>query len=49
MLYTIAVILAVLWLLGFVTGTTMGGLVHFLIVIAIIMVLFQVLSGRRVG
>ncbi len=49
MLYTIAVILAVLWLLGFVSGTTMGGLVHFLIVIAIIMVLFQVLSGRRVG
>ena len=49
MLYTIAVILAVLWLLGFVSGTTMGGLVHFLIVIAIIMVLFQVLRGRRVG
>jgi len=49
MLLTIAVILAVLWLLGFVTGTTMGGLVHFLIVIAVIMVLFQLLSGRRVG
>lgn len=47
MLFTIAAILAVLWLLGFVSGTTVGGLVHVLLVIAIIMVLFQVLSGRR--
>lgn len=49
MLFTIAAILAVLWLLGFVSGTTVGGFVHVLLVIAIIMVLFQVLSGRRVG
>ena len=49
MLFTIAVILAVLWLLGFVSGTTLGGLIHLLIVIAVIMVLFQLLSGRRVG
>jgi len=48
MLFTIAVILAVLWLLGFITGTTMGGLIHFLIVIAVIMVVIQLLSGRRV-
>ncbi len=47
MLFTIAAILAVLWLLGFITGTTMGGVVHVLIVIAVIMVLFQLLSGRR--
>ncbi|QOC22053.1 lmo0937 family membrane protein [Wenzhouxiangella sp. AB-CW3] len=49
MLFTIAAILAVLWLLGFVSGTTLGGLIHLLIVIAVIMVLFQLLSGRRVG
>jgi hypothetical protein len=49
MLFTIAVILAVLWLLGFVSGTTMGGLVHILLVLAVIMVVFQLLSGRRVG
>lgn len=49
MLFTIAAILVVLWLLGFITGTTMGGLVHLLIVIAVIVVLFQLISGRRVG
>jgi hypothetical protein len=49
MLFTIAAILAVLWLLGFVSGTTLGGLIHLLIVIAVIMVLFQLLRGRRVG
>ena len=47
MLFTIAAILAVLWLLGFITGTTFGGIVHLLIVLAVIMVLFQLLSGRR--
>ncbi len=47
MLFTIAAILAVLWLLGFITGTTMGGVVHVLIVIAVIMVIFQLMSGRR--
>jgi hypothetical protein len=47
MLYTIAVILIVLWLLGLVTGTTIGGFIHVLLVIAIIMVLVNVISGRR--
>ncbi len=49
MLFTIAAILAVLWILGFVTGTTVGGFVHVLLAIAVIMVLFQLFSGRRVG
>ncbi len=49
MLFTIAIILLVLWALGMVSGTTIGGLVHILIVLAVIMVLFQLLSGRRVG
>ena len=47
MLYTIAVILLVLWLLGLVTGTTMGGFIHVLLVIAIVMVLLRVISGRK--
>ena len=47
MLYTIAMVLIILWLLGLVTGTTMGGLVHVLLVIAIIMVLLRVISGRK--
>lgn len=46
-LYTIAVILLVLWLLGLVSGTTIGGFVHVLLVIAVIMVLLQLISGRR--
>lgn len=49
MLFTIAAILAVLWILGFVSGTTVGGFVHVLLVIAVIMVIFQLMSGRRVG
>jgi Family of unknown function (DUF5670) len=49
MLWTIFVILLVLWLLGLVTGTTFGGLVHILIVIAIIVLVIQLLQGRRVG
>lgn len=49
MLFTIAIILLVLWAVGLVSGTTMGGLVHLLIILAVIMVLFQLLSGRRVG
>jgi len=48
MLYTIAIILIILWLLGLVTGVTIGGLIHVLLVIAIIMVLLRVISGRRV-
>lgn len=47
MLYTIAVVLIVLWLLGLVTSTSMGGLIHILLVIAIIMVLVNFISGRR--
>ncbi len=48
MLYTIAVILIVLWLLGLVTGYTMGAFIHVLLVIAIIMVLLNLITGRRV-
>ena len=47
MLYTIAMILVILWLLGLVTGTTMGGFIHILLVIAIVVVLLRVISGRR--
>ena len=47
MLYTIAVVLLILWLLGLVTSTTMGGLIHVLLVIAIVMVLINFISGRR--
>ena len=47
MLYTIAVILVVLWLLGLLTSYTMGGFIHALLVIAIVAVLFRVISGRR--
>jgi hypothetical protein len=48
MLYTIAVVLIVLWLLGLVTGYTMGAFIHVLLVIAIIMVLLNLISGRKV-
>ena len=47
MLWTIAVILLILWALGLLTGYTMGGLVHILIVIALVAVIFRVISGRR--
>ncbi len=47
MLYTIAVVILLLWLLGLVTSYTMGGLIHVLLVVAIIMVLFNLLFGRR--
>ncbi len=49
MLYTIAVILLILWLLGLVTGATMGGFIHILLVIAIVMVLLRVISGRKIA
>ena len=48
MLYTIAVVLLVLWLLGFVSSYTMGGLIHILLVVAIVLVLVRVISGRKV-
>jgi len=47
MLYTIAVILLILWLLGLVTSYTMGGVIHVLLVIALVMVLINFISGRR--
>ena len=47
MLETIAVILIVLWLLGLTTSYTMGGLIHILLVLAIIIVLVRVIQGRR--
>ncbi len=47
MLYTIAVVLLILWLLGLVTGATMGGFVHILLVIAVVMILVNLISGRR--
>jgi hypothetical protein len=48
MLYTIAVVLVVLWLLGLVTAYTMGGFIHILVVIAIVVVLLRIISGRKV-
>ena len=47
MLWTIAVVLIVLWLLGLVTGYTMGHFIHILLVIAIVVVLVRVIQGRR--
>ena len=47
MLYTIAVVLIVLWLLGLVTSYTMGGVIHVLLVIAVVMILIQFIQGRR--
>ncbi len=48
MLWTISVILILLWLLGFVSSYTIGGYIHVLLVIAIIMVLLRIIQGRRV-
>ena len=48
MLWTIAVVLVVLWLLGLVTAYTMGGFIHVLLVVAIIVVLLRLIQGRRV-
>ena len=47
MLWTIFVILLVLWLLGLISGYTMGGVIHILLVIAIVVVVIQVFQGRR--
>ncbi len=47
MLWTIAVVLVVLWALGLVTSYTLGGFVHILLVVAIVVVLIQVIQGRR--
>lgn len=48
MLYTIAVILIVLWLLGLVSSYTMGGFIHVLLVVAVVVVLLNLIQGRRV-
>ncbi|MBY0240744.1 MAG: lmo0937 family membrane protein [Burkholderiaceae bacterium] len=48
MLYTIAVVLLILWLLGIVTSYTIGGFIHILLVVAIIMVLLRLISGRGI-
>ncbi|MFN7987341.1 MAG: lmo0937 family membrane protein [Thermoanaerobaculia bacterium] len=48
MLYTILAILLILWLLGMVTSYTMGGVIHILLVAAIVIVLIRVIQGRRV-
>lgn len=47
MLYTLVVVLIILWLLGLVSSYTMGGLIHILLVVAIIVVLVRIISGRR--
>jgi len=49
MLWTVALILLLLWALGLLTGTTMGGFIHVLIVVAVIAVLFRIISGRRLA
>ena len=48
MLYTIAVVLLILWALGLVTSVTMGGFVHVLLVIAAVVVLLRIIQGRKV-
>lgn len=47
MLWTIAIVILALWLLGMFTATTMGGVIHVLLVIAIVLILIRVLQGRR--
>lgn len=47
MLYTVAVVLIILWLLGLVSSYTLGGFIHLLLVIAIIVILLRVISGRK--
>jgi len=48
MLWTIAIILIVLWLLGLVSSYTLGGFIHILLVVAIVMLLIQLIQGRRI-
>ena len=49
MLMTIAIVLIVLWLLGFLTSYTMGGLIHVLLVVAVVILLVRLIQGRRVS
>lgn len=48
MLYTLAIVLLILWAVGLVTATTMSGFIHVLLVIAIVLVLVRVISGRKI-
>ena len=48
MLYTIAIVLLVLWALGLVSSVTMGGFIHVLLVVAVVLVLLRVISGRKI-
>lgn len=48
MLYTIAIVLLILWLLGMVTSTVAGGLIHILLVVAVVVILIRIISGRKV-
>jgi Family of unknown function (DUF5670) len=48
MLYTLAVVLLILWLLGLVSSYTMGGFIHILLVVAVVMVLVRLIQGRKV-
>lgn len=48
MFYTLAVVLVVLWILGLVTSYTMGGFIHILLVVAIVMVLIRIINGNKV-
>jgi hypothetical protein len=49
MLYTIAVVLLILWLLGLVSSYTIGGFIHILLVVAVVMLLVRFISGRKQG
>ncbi len=49
MLYTIAAVLILLWLVGLITSYTMGGFIHLLLVIAVVVVLVNIISGRRIA
>jgi len=49
MLYTIALILVIAWLLGFVSSYTIGGFIHILLVVAIVMVLVRLIQGKRIN
>ena len=48
MLYTLAVVLVVLWLLGLVSSYTMGGFIHILLVVALVVILLRIISGRKI-
>ena len=48
MLYTLAIILIIMWLLGYVSSYTMGGFIHILLVIAIVLILVRLIEGRKV-